>query len=160
MTNYEERLAKMQDEYDGAEARVSGGSVPDGEYEGLIERFDFWEKDGGGPLKLITEISVQQGDYAGMSAPSVWHELEDPERIGWTKGYLEQLGIKGVNLAELPKALEPLAGRLRVLIRVTSTSKGDKTYRNTYVNDVLDEYGPASGKSPKGKGKDDDDIPF
>ena len=163
MTDYADRLEKMQGEYDGAEAKTSGGSVPDGEYEGLIERFDFWEKEGGGPLKLITEISVQQGEFAGMSAPSVWHELEVPDRIAWTKGYLEQLGLAGVNLAELAAALEPLAGKLRVGIRVVTTSKGDKTYRNTYVNEVIEGEGPSTGASATsdgGGGEADDDIPF
>ncbi|HEX7246448.1 MAG TPA: hypothetical protein VF245_12885 [Solirubrobacterales bacterium] len=158
MADYADRLAKMQDEYDEAEAKTSGGSVPDGEYEALIERFDFWEKEGGGPLKLITEISVQEGEFAGMSAPSVWHELEDPDRIAWTKGYLEQLGLEGVNLAELPAALEPLAGKCRVGIRVVTTNKGDKTYRNTYVNEVLEGEGPSTGAAAKSGG--DDDIPF
>jgi hypothetical protein len=157
MTDYADRLAKMQGEYDEAEAKTGGALVPDGDYEGLIERFDFWEKEGGGPLKLITEISVQAGEHTGLSAPSVWHELEDPDRIGYTKGYLELLGLEGVNLAELPAALEPLCGKLRVGIRVTSTSKGDKTYRNTYVNEVLDGEGPSTAGA---EAKGDNDIPF
>lgn len=157
MTDYSDRLAKMQDEYDEAEAKTSAGTIPDGDYEGLIERFDFWEREGGGPLKLITEISVQEGEFAGRSAPSVWHELEDPDRIAWTKGYLELLGLEGVNLAELPKALEPLAGKLRVGFRVTSTKKNDKTYTNVYVNEVLDGEGPSTAA---GAAKAEDDIPF
>lgn len=159
MTDYADRLAKMQDEYDSAEAKTSGGGVPDGDYEGQIERFDFWEKGGGGPLKLITEISVQEGEFAGLSAPSVWHELEDPDRIGWTKGYLEMLGLQGVELSKLPEALEPLAGTTRVAIRVASTEKDGKTYRNTYVNEVLEGEGftPAAGDAADGG---EDDIPF
>jgi hypothetical protein len=144
MTDYADRLAEMQDAYDGAEAKSSSAGVPDGDYEGQIERFDFWEKEGGGPLKLITEINVQGGEFSGYSAPSVWHELTDPDRIAWTKGYLEMLGLQGVNLAELPAALEPLCGKARVSIRVTTTDKGDKKYRNTYVNELLGE-GEAGG---------------
>lgn len=172
MTDYAERLAEMQDTYDDAEAKTSGGAVPDGDYEGQIERFDFWEKEGGGPLKLITEISITEGEHMGLSAPSVWHELEDPDRIAWTKGYLEMLGLEGVNLAELPQALEPLCGKARVAIRVTTTDKGEKKYRNTYVNELLGE-----GESWSGGGSDvpadtsdfegaaaggggEDDIPF
>lgn len=160
MTDYSDRLAKMQDEYDEAEARTGGAIVPDGDYEGLIERFDFWEKEGGGPLKLITECSVQEGEHGGMSAPSVWHELEDPNRIGYTKGYLELLGLEGVNLAELPAALEPLAGKCRVAFRVTSTQKNGKTYRNTYINEVLSGEGPTRPADSDGATKAEDDIPF
>lgn len=186
MTDHSDRLAEMQDAYDGAEAKTSGGSVPDGDYDGLIERFDFWEKEGGGPLKLITEISIQDGgDYDGLSAPSVWHELEDPDRIAWTKGYLEMLGLEGVDLAQLPAALEPLAGTTQVSIRVVTTDKGEKKYRNTYVNEVTGTTeGISSGEKAKSKAKakskskskakaaepddfegdgaggDDDDIPF
>jgi hypothetical protein len=165
MTDHAERLANMQDEYDDAEAKTSGGGVPDGDYEGQIERFDFWEKEGGGPLKLITEISVQDGgEFDGLSAPSVWHELEDPDRIAWTKGYLEMLGLQGVNLAELAEALEPLAGTTRVSIRVVTTDKGEKKYRNTYVNEVVGTVDGISspGEEPAAEGAsgDDDDIPF
>lgn len=160
MTDYAERLAEMQDTYDDAEAKTSGGGVPDGDYEGQIERFDFWEKEGGGPLKLITEISVQDGEFAGLSAPSVWHELEDPDRIAWTKGYLELLGLKGVNLAELPAALEPLCGKARVSIRVTSTERNGKTYRNTYVNELLGMGESWSGGPAVAQDDGEDDIPF
>jgi len=175
MTDHSDRLAEMQDAYDGVEAKTSGGAVPDGDYEGLIERFDFWEAEGGGPLKLITEISVQDGgDYDGLSAPSVWHELEDPDRIAWTKGYLEMLGLEGVNLAELPAALEPLAGTAQVAIRVVTTEKGEKKYRNTYVNEVIGHEGVSSRSedgaeesaggdfesAAEGASGDDDDIPF
>lgn len=168
MTDYADRLAKMQDEYDAAEAATSGGAVPDGDYEGQIERFDFWEKEGGGPLKLITEISVQDGgEFDGLSAPSVWHELEDPDRIKWTKGYLEMLGLQGVNLAELPEALEPLAGTTRVSIRVVTTDKGEKKYRNTYVNEIIGRAeGISSGAEekpavePEAGIDGDEDIPF
>lgn len=164
MTDYAERLAEMQDVYDDAEAKTSGGAVPDGDYEGQIERFDFWEKEGGGPLKLITEISVTEGEYMGLSAPSVWHELEDPDRIAWTKGYLEMLGLEGVNLADLPQALEPLCGVARVSIRVTTTDKGDKKYRNTYVNELLGEgeswSSPGSAAAAPASDGGEDDIPF
>lgn len=165
MTDHTDRLAKMQDEFDGAEAKTSGGGVPDGDYQGRIERFDFWEKEGGGPLKLITEISVQDGgEFDGLSAPSVWHELEDPDRIAWTKGYLETLGLQGVNLAELPKALEPIAGTVLVSIRVVTTEKGDKKYRNTYVNEVVGhaEADAAKTEEPEADGDPgpEEDIPF
>lgn len=159
MTDYADRLEKMQGEYDDAKAQTSAGAIPDGDYEGLIERFDFWEKEGGGPLKLITEISVQQGELAGHSAPNVWHELEDPDRIGWTKGYLEMLGLEGVDLAKLPEALEPLAGVCRVGFRVVSTKKEGKVYTNVYVNEVLEGEGPSvvpSEFASAAVGKDDD----
>lgn len=160
MTDYADRLAAMQDAYDNAEAATSGGGVPDGEYEGQIERFDFWQKEDGAPLKLITEISVPD---LGLSAPSVWHELEDPDRIKWTKGYLEMLGLREINLAQLAGALEPLAGKCRVGITVKTTTKGDKTYRNTYVNEVLS--GESTTEVEPGGGHEtapvsDSDVPF
>ena len=156
MTSYGDRLAAMDDQYEEAEAKSGGALVPDGDYEALIERFDFWERDGGGPLKLITELSVQSGEYAGVSAPSVWHELEDPDRIAWTKGYLHMLGLEGVRLSGLEAALEPLAGTTHVSIRVATTSKNGKTYRNTYINEVIGGLGQTEGPPPV----DEDDIPF
>lgn len=175
MTDHADRLAEMQDAYDGAEAKTSSGGIPDGDYDGQIERFDFWEAEGGGPLKLITEISIQDGgEYDGRSAPSVWHELEDPDRIAWTKGYLELLGLEGVNLAELPEALVPLCGKAQVQIRVVTTEREGKKYRNVYVNELTGMAGsgvskkaeaPSSDGDPGPEaegagGGDDDDIPF
>lgn len=154
----EERLAAMDDAYENAEA-ASAGRVPDGEYVGLIERFDFWQKEGGGPLKLITEIRIDEGDYANLSAPTVWHELEDPERIKWTKGYLETLGLQGIKLSELKTELEKIAGKTRVGIRIAT--KGE--YRNTYVNEVIDQAKPESefADQPESKAEaDDDSVPF
>lgn len=158
MSNVSDRLRGMDDQFESTEAKVSGGSVPDGEYEALLERFDFWEKKGGGPLKLITEVRVDAGEYAGLSAPSVWHELEDPERIGWTKGYLHTLGLEGVKPSELETALEPIAGRTRVGIRIATTTKNGKTYRDTYINEVIGEPGSAAPASTDDG--TDDDISF
>lgn len=165
MADYKERLEKMDEQFESVEPVVAGGSVPDGEYEGKIERFDFWSKEGG-PLKLITEISIVEGEFKGLSAPTLWHELEDPDRLKWTKGYLEMLGLKGIKLSELEAALEPIAGRTRVVIRVTSTENNGKTYRNTYVNEVLGQTAVEEVKDAfdaeevKPATKSDDDIPF
>lgn len=174
--SYEDRLAAMDDVFEETAAQTAAG-IPDDDYEGVIERFDFWEPEGGGPLKLITEISVDRGDYAGRSAPTIWHELEDPDRIGYTKGFLEQLGIEGIKLSELEAALEPLAGRCRIEFTVRSnvSKKNGKTYRNTYINQVLGMDGEATIKpAPEsdvpgdfdpdpqdfGDGGQEDDIPF
>lgn len=165
----QERLAKMDPTFEESEAARSG-SAPDGDYEGLIERFDFWSKEGG-PLKLITEISIQGGDYDGTSAPSLWHDLEDPDRIKWTKGYLEQLGLEGIKLSELKEKLAPLAGRTRVMIRIATSENKDtgKIYRNTYLNTVLerrevDEAAEVAKEAFDGEDAPpehtDEDVPF
>ncbi len=157
MTSYADRLAAMDEKYESVEAKVSGGGVPDGDYEGVIQRFDFWQREGGGPLKLLTEITIASGEYAGLSAPTVWHELEDSERIGWTKGYLEMLGLQGVKLSELESKLEPLAGKTRVAIRVKTTSKNGRTFENTYVNEVLGDDGDTFEPPAQPQ---EEDIPF
>lgn len=145
MSSYADRLSGMDDAYAEAEAKTGGASVPDGEYEAIIERFDFWEAEGGGPLKLLTELSIAEGDYAGVTPPSIWHELEDQERIGWTKGYLKLLGLEGIKLSELEDRLEPIAGRTRVAIRVATTTskKNGQKYTNTYINEVIGTPGEA-----------------
>jgi hypothetical protein len=175
MSGYADRLAGMDDVYADTAPKTASGGVPDGEYEAMIERFDFWEADGGGPLKLITELSIAEGDYAGQSPPSVWHELEDEERIAWTKGYLELLGLEGIRLSELEDRLEPLAERTRVAIRVATTTskKNGREYRNTYINEVIGTPGEAeptqaqkvesefaTAMAGQNFAGDDDDIPF
>lgn len=160
MSGYADRLAAMDDQYESAEARTGGALVPDGEYEAVLERFDFWDpsakgKEGG--LKLVTELSVTDGEYAGVAAPSVWHELEDPDRIGWTKGYLQMLGLEGIRLSQLESALEPLAGATKVAIRVVT--KGQ--YRNTYINEVIGKPGEADlTGAPTAPAAEEEDLPF
>ena len=171
MSSYADRLSGMDDAYAEAEAKTSSAGVPDGDYEAIIERFDFWEAKEGGPLKLLTELSIAEGDYAGMQPPTVWHELEDEERIAWTKGYLQLLGLEGIRLSQLEEALEPIAGKTRVA--TTTSKKNGREYRNTYINEVIGTPGEAeptqaqkvesefaSAMAGQNFAGDDDDIPF
>jgi hypothetical protein len=143
----------MDDQFESAEAK-SSGSLPDGDYEAQIERFDFWDDNGQRPLKLVTELTVVGDKYAGMKAPSVWHDLEDPDRLGYVKGYLHLLGLEGMKLSELESALEDVVGTTVAIRVVTKPPKDGKTFRNTYINEVL-------GKAPTSTDDGtDNDIPF
>lgn len=174
--NLQDRLEKANDVWGGAETKEGGGgSLPDGEYWTTINGFDFpeskWEPY---DLQLQTEFVVSGGDFEGR-VKNVWHTLENPERIGWTKGYLKMLGldVDEINLAELPSLLEQVLDTA-VLIRVKTTQKrvnGEmKSYTDVYVNEVgpkvdtladtSDFTGRVGDGEPAGVGAADDDIPF
>lgn len=163
-TGVEERLASMEGEYEAAEARAGGGTVPDDTYQATIERFDFWEPDGGGELRLVTECLITSGDYAGMHPPSVWHNLEDPEKLGFLKAYLNLLGLGEVKLSELQGALETVLDTpVEIRVATRKSKKDGKEYTNTYINKRLgDPPAPGSGASPQAGSQPstDNDIPF
>jgi hypothetical protein len=162
--NLSERLTKMSDTWTKTEAEEPGQALPDGDYQAVVSRFDFTESKKDGNLLLITELTVTvPAEYAGRSA-TLFHDLENPERLGWTKAHLELLGITDVEpLTTLEARLQDgLDAVCNIVIK--SKSKGDKTYSNIYINSVAKagastvDPTQVQGDNPPAPG--DDDIPF
>jgi hypothetical protein len=148
--NVADRLETMNDAWNDAPELGTNSLPPDGNYQAKVERFDFIESKQSHNLTLITKFVVTNGEHAGREAP-VFHDLEDPERLGWAKGHLSLLGLE--NVSPLSTLEERLAEVLDtpVEIRITSKEKDGKTYRNVYLNKRLGDPGS------NGSG---DDIPF
>lgn len=92
--NLQERLAAMEAAFENAP--VDSGSMydlppDDGNYEGLIDRFDFFE--GGDPTQayLAIRIKIVHNQYGGRIADVV-HALEDADRFPRLKKDLATLG--------------------------------------------------------------------
>lgn len=146
ITNLEERLASMQSHFDGATVNT-GGSLyelpPDGDYQALVHRFDFFESNAGQAF-LKTELEIQNDpQYSGRIASTV-HNLEDPDRIGWLKGHLQLLGmdVDGLDLREIrpgsPRLQELLDTPVAIAIKTSDRlDKDGQPYRNVYVNQRL-----------------------
>lgn len=154
-----ERLADQEKKWEQAEAADRSGSIPDGEYQATVARFDFHESKKDGTLRLQTEFEIlSPAEFEGRKI-STFHALEGEIRqLGWTKSHLEMLGVENINpLADLedrlPEALDKVCD-----IAVRTRTVGGKSYTNVYLNRVLDGV-KASPKDEPAE-LDNDDIPF
>lgn len=154
--SYAQRLAKMDDEWQEAQA-ASGGVLPPGNYQARIDRIlieeSNWEK-----LQLRTEYVVTHGEHEGRRTTS-WNDLEDPERLKYAKSHLLTLGIELTSLAELESRLPEVLDAV-VEIRVkqsTSTNAEGQPYINTYCNRLISK---ADQPTSTAQSKSVDDIPF
>jgi hypothetical protein len=152
----EQRLEAMRDPF--KEAPVEGGYnndwPPDGDYQGLVRRFDFFEATNtSGHAFLKTEIEIAlHPEYTGREVETV-HDLEDPERIGWLKKHLAALGVNvesdDFDITQVRPGSELLASLLDVPVAFvikTGTRINEKTgkpYRSVYVNERLGGPMPA-----------------
>ena len=144
---------------------------PDGDYEAVVDRFDFFEAKKGataGQLLLKTELTIT-GPAAVGTPVEIIHNLEDPARFGFLKKHLECLGEQSEDLAVLDTVLAPALDRVVAIAIKTSARKNDagEHYRNVYVNRVVGAATAAArGDLPQPDfptspaASDPDDIPF
>lgn len=134
--NLKERLAGMNDAY----RKADDGTLPeDGDYQALVQSFDFFEARD--QVFLKTVLVVQHDDvYEGREVECV-HNLEDPDRLHWAKKHLRTLGLPDLDdLGDLETQLHevldvPVAITIKTSDRINE-STGER-YRNVYVNEKL-----------------------
>lgn len=132
MSGYADRLAQMDGAYD--DAPVAGGFEdlpPDGDYQVVVDRFDFIEAQKNGRLYLKTIGSVATGPHKGRTV-SCLHDLEDADRLKYLKKHLAVLEVEPVSLRHLEIALK---AALDVPFLVAVKTSGE--YRNVYFNQKL-----------------------
>jgi hypothetical protein len=132
VTNYADRLAIMDAAYDAAP--MAGGVddlPPDGEYQVVIDRFDFIESKKNNRLYLKTISTVAIGPHTGRTI-STLHDLEDPDRLKQLKRHLSVLEVEPVSLRHLETSLQDA---LDVPFLVAVKTNGE--YRNVYFNQKL-----------------------
>jgi hypothetical protein len=154
------RLQAMNDAWQQAEIPEGGYELPpDGDYQAVVERFDWFEANSNGHLFLKTEMRISSGASSGAEVQTI-HDVEDPERLGWLKRHLSTLGVEDGPLNTLEQRLAPVAGTpVEIRIKTSTKTNADGIpYRNVYVNKRLGAPGAApaaaASKNP------DDDIPF
>lgn len=140
--NLEDRLAKMQPAFQQASADTGSpfDPPPDGDYQALVKRFDFFEsKAGQAFLKTEMEV-VHDPHYSGREA-SVVHNLEDPDRINYLKRHLAILGadVDALDLRLVRPGSVVLEALCDTPVEITvktsdRTDKDGNPYRNVYVN--------------------------
>lgn len=173
--NLEERLAAMQDSFNEAPSDISSpfDPPPDGDYQALVKRFDFFESKTTNHAFLKTELEVvHDPQYTGREA-SVVHDLEDPDRVNWLKRHLAILGadVESLDLRQVRPGSELLEALCDTPVEITvKTSdrldKDNKPYRNVYVNRKLgdpirsDVPAPRESAAPAAGAVYDDKIPF
>lgn len=185
--NLEARLAQMTGAWQDAPADT--GSIyappPDGEYQALINEFDFIEQNDpphAAFLKVVFQVD-NDPEYSGRLVDTLF-ALEDPERVKWLKSFFARLGVnvEQTPITEIRPGSALLNGLLDtpVLIKVKRSEKSfdrDGSPRvNIYLQQKLGAYrlagAPASdvttqeqlGAFEPAVGKnatfDGDDIPF
>jgi hypothetical protein len=155
-----DRLNKMDADWDSTQNSTNGTKeydpIPDGQYQARVRRFDFHESKKDGNLLLRTEFEIVAPTNEGRVISS-FHDLENPERLGYAKNHLLLLGVEVERLSEVENAL-PAALDKVCEIAVKSRQVGDRTYQNVYLNKVLEGV-KAEASKPKSPA-DLDDIPF
>lgn len=171
--NLKERLAAMNDSYQDAKTFSSDELPPDGEYQAIVERFDFFEgKSSPHDVFLVTELRIQlDPEWEGRIAKTI-HNLTDAERLGFVKSHLKTLGLGELDDFSTLEEVLPEALDVPVLIAVKTSERTDsegKPYRNVYVNERLGDPLERSDvpvnradfePAPTPAGADEDPIPF
>lgn len=146
--SYADRLSRMDDAWGKAQVD-SRGLPPDGDYQAMIDRFDFIDSSNG--LLLKTELHITQGDYEGMRCSTI-HNLEQSDRLEPAKRHLAALNALPQKLSDLERVL-PSALDALVEVTVKTAAKTDEHgnhYRNLYVNKVLAHSGHVASDVPSG----------
>lgn len=165
ITEAQERLAGMDDVY----RNLPDESIPEGDYQAEIVRFDFFEGKQTPDLYLKTEMAIRHDpEYEGEVVEAI-HNLTDTGKIKWTRKFFATIGYTG-DVSELPARLGDFVG-LPVAISVKYSDRineytGER-YRNVFVNRRLGELQapatdvPADTESFASRPvASDDDIPF
>lgn len=138
------KLEMLQENWDKAPV---DGVIPEGEYEGEVTDFDFFENRDGTELFLKTEITVRvPRDYNDQTV-EVINSLSHPERVRYSKELLSKLGVDvtALDMGDLIPKLREVVGS-GVGFKVAHNERNGKTYQNVYVNDLL--FGPAQVAPP------------
>jgi hypothetical protein len=154
-------LAGMDDTYEN----TTDGRPEDGDYQAVIQRFDFFEgKDGSVYLK--TELRIAHDPlYEGWEAEAI-HNLTDAKKLTYTKKYLTILEYDG-KLSELPARIGDYVG-VPVDITIKRSDRINSydglPYLNVFINRKLGDSDIPSDtsafKSPASPLDDSDPIPF
>lgn len=143
--DWEGRLKVKEDDWDAARDSTD---MPDGTQQATIVDVNVADKDWGLSLALTF-----QNDAGRIPK---FYNLEDPERMDFTKTDLKALGFDSP-LHEVLAWVESGDGPLGLVveIHVKTKTKDDRTFRNVYINRVLGRATETGGEFTEG-----DDIPF
>ncbi len=134
-------------------AESTGGPVPDGQYNTVIDRALVKQsKRSNRPMLEIT-LKILGPTHAKRL---LWltHMLDREQGYPYLKADLELLGVNIATLTELPDRLEDVIG-LRV--KVTVKNKGE--FSNIYLNELIEAV-DLGGPAGEGGGVDEDGLPF
>lgn len=118
-------------------------TLPEGDYQFKVDSAKLQPSKKDDRLFFVIETKVAGGEYEGTPYNHVREVSE--KNLPFIKKDLHALGLDLEYLSELPRKLEEI---IDVVFNgtVKVTVKGDKTYTNLYINQVV--------------GKIDSDIPF
>lgn len=161
--------SSYDDDYRATDAPERGdfGPLPEGTYQGFIDRFEVRSNMNTGDPEAVWTIKVAGPKHAGRL---VWHQRRvNREGLPWLKQDLHTLGFGDL----VPSDLNSEAVRARFLnvgvgfaVKHKPSQTVGKPFVNVYLNERLsDAPTPASAgmptdASPPVEAYDDDDVPF
>jgi hypothetical protein len=142
------RLSQFDGQYEAAVAPEGGqkADLPEGKYQTTCEGGEAFEAKTTGRLYLKIAFCVMDGPMKGSSAVKLY-ALDDPEKFGFLKKDLLNLGIGITKLSELEDALPKLRG---IEQSVTAKKSKDGQFTNYWLN----------GRPTPVSTSDGSDIPF
>lgn len=148
-----EQLAALDDDFDQAVVKQPGELPPDGTYQAIVDRFDFFESKGAYSHEFLkTELKIADEDHEDLNGWPVdtVHCITDPERLAMVKDHLQRLGWEADwRFSDIEEHLPNFLDLPVEIAVVTSNKINEKTgqpYRNVYVNQVLGP--PLNGGAP------------
>lgn len=174
MSEYADRLAAHDQAFQEAKRMRDFGELPDdGDYQGIVERFDFFEARSTGELYLKTEVKLTgpSEEVAGWGVEMI-HNLDDSDKFDFLKTHLHRLGCTAVDepgfkLSELESVHLPKLLDVPVEVNVYTYDRkdGGGTGRGARINKALGEpmrnpETPAPAAPAVPQATNDETIPF
>jgi hypothetical protein len=105
-----------------AAAEVSRGpfradSVPDGEYDAVVERCELTEAQSSGAPMLVWHLRIRTGDFAGRTVKK--HRVINERTVAWIKEDLAKCGLDLEKLSEVAERLEELEAAVVRIVKKT-----------------------------------------
>ena len=151
MSQFEDFLANYDEDYANAEVQDFGG-LPDGKYQGRIDRMYLDPNTNVGELALRMEFTVCFGQYEGRKI--FYYKLINKKTIDFIKSDLQRLNIDPKPFRTLENYFAGMIGKIVELqLKTSKPNMEGKTYQNTYINKLI-------GEAPTPNNNQDNDLPF
>lgn len=152
-------LGQMKEAWQKTPVNADDNPPPPGEYTAEVIKSAVITTGSNGEtrVKLLLTYAILDPEIYDDRTISTWLPLDDPEKLAPAKSTLYKLGIREDDLLKIP-GLVSQAVATKVLIKVTASQSGGRTYHNAYLKSVLPHDKTVIKESVSAGGSDD--IPF
>lgn len=157
MSAYEDYLKMFDDEFEQAEAS-DFSELPDGRYQGRLDKIYFDQLKKTNDTALRIEFVVAAGDYEGRRI--FYSKVINGRSMPFLKADLKKLNIEPKKLSKVESYFPGLLDKVvEVQLRHSKPDKEGRVYQNTYINKLLGDS-PAPAAPAKAAQAPAEDLPF